>query len=121
MKYTRENDSRFKPKVALIRLVEMYFIVAETYLEENNPDEALKYINDIRDSRLNNNIPLETTYTKEDLILEMRREFISEGQYFFMYKRLNHVIPTLSVNEINPSDDVFVFPLPEAEVINGNR
>lgn len=121
MKYTRENDGRFKPKVALIRLVEMYFIVAETYLEEDNPEEALKYINQIRDSRLKNNRPLEVPYTKEDLILEMRREFIAEGQYFFMYKRMNHVIPTLSVNEINPSDEVFVFPLPEAEVINGNR
>ncbi len=121
MKYTRENEVRFKPKVALIRLVEMYFIVAETYLEEGNSGEALKYINPVRDSRLRNNRPWEAPYVKEDLILEMRREFLAEGHYFFMYKRMNHVIPTLSIHEISPSEQVFVFPLPEDEIIQGNR
>ena len=120
MKYTRKNDVRFSPKVPLIRLAEMYFIVAETYLEEQKPDEAQKYIDRLRDSRIKNNSPL-LSFSKEDLLLEMRRDFIAEGQYFFMYKRMNHFIPTLSVDVIEASDKVFVFPLPESEVIYGNR
>jgi len=120
MKYTRKNDTRFAPKVPLIRLAEMYFIVAETYLDEQNPDEAKKYVDLLRDSRIKNNSPL-PSFSKEDLLQEMRRDFIAEGQYFFMYKRLNHSIPTLSVNVIEPSDRVFVFPLPEAEATYGNR
>lgn len=120
MKYTRENDTRFSPKVPLIRLAEMYFIVAETYLDEQNFGEAKKYIDLLRDSRIKNNVPL-FSFSKEDLLLEMRRDFIAEGQYFFMYKRLNHSIPTLSVDVIEPSDRIFVFPLPEIEVVHGNR
>lgn len=119
-KYKKNNTTRFFPKVPLIRLSEMYFIAAETWLEEN-PDKAKDYMDRLRDSRIRNNTPL-GSFTEEDLITEMRRDFLAEGQMFFVYKRLNHAIPQLSGEpEIRPDDNKFVFPLPENEVTNGNR
>ena len=121
LKYSRNNTKRFSPKVPLIRLAEMYFIIAETWLEEGNEEKAREYLDILRDHRIRDNKPL-SFLSKESLITEMRREFMAEGHYFFMYKRMNHAILTLSAQEeVQPSDAVFVFPVPEVEITNANR
>lgn len=73
----------------LIRLSEMYLIAAET---ETNSLDAYAYLNTLRNNRglINVDDNLGTRIEKE-----YKREFYSEGQVFFYYKR-NNVTPIKS-------------------------
>ena len=57
------------------------------------------------------------------LLLEMKREYIGEGQLWYNYKRLNVGVPTSSgvVGVVPPSDKIFVFPIPLKEIETANR
>lgn len=113
VKYAKENE-KFYPKQVLIKLSEMYLIVAEAKMNLHESD-ALDYLNAMRRSRiLNSNICDKSTISQDVLIAEMRREFLGEGQLFFEYKRLNS--PILNVlNDVPASNTVFVLPIPDSE------
>ena len=112
--------------INLIRLPEMYYIIAEALLEEN-PAEALSYYNEIRVNRglepltgtsldENTGEVVERPLTLEQINEERYKEFFGEGQYFFNKKRLN--LPILSYDgatEYKPSNGIFVVPIPDAE------
>lgn len=49
------------------------------------------------------------------LINDMRREWIGEGQTYFLYKRLNKNIPKENGGFVVASENVFVVPLPDVE------
>ncbi|MEG2229132.1 MAG: hypothetical protein RRY39_11665, partial [Odoribacter sp.] len=98
----------------------MYLLIAEC-LFSSDPTTALQYINELRDHRIRNNAHW-TYLTKEYIYEEMRREYVGEGQLWYVYKRNNLKLPGDGVNgEIEPSDLIFVFPLPDAEVEDGHR
>lgn len=120
-KFNVDNKERFFPKMPLIKLSEMYLILAECYLGR---DEAMaqSYINTLRDHRIRNNSHW-SYLTMDYLIQEIKREFIGEGQLWYVYKRLGLGVPTSSgiVGVVPPSDRIFVFPMPLKEVDTGNR
>lgn len=120
-KYTKENSDAFFGKVPLIRLSEMYLILAEIHFA-TDVYKSLSYINTLRDHRIRNNKHWQYL-TRESIFDEIKREFISEGQIWFTYKRLNKAIPANSPLEPNvePTDAVFVFPIPRKEIEIGNR
>lgn len=105
-----------------IRLSEMYYIAAEcTYA--NNPVAALDYIDQVRYQR---GIGEAMTASNEEdflskLINEFRKETYAEGQLFYMYKRLHHAIVGQSGAIIPASNDIFVLPLPDDEIVYGGR
>lgn len=113
VKYAKENE-KFYPKQVLIKLSEMYLIVAEAKMNLHE-DDALEYLNTMRRSRiLNSNISDKNELNQDVLIAEMRREFLGEGQLFFEYKRLNS--PILNVlKDVPASNSVFVLPIPDSE------
>lgn len=120
LKYNKENTKKFFPKIPIIKLSEMYFIIAEASLVEN-PDKALECINIIRDHRIRGNKHWQYL-TDEFIFTEMKRDFLAEGQIWFAYKRLNKAIPAGGVTgDIPPSNQIFVFPIPIKEIENGNR
>lgn len=50
----------------------------------------------------------------QELIQEYRREFLGEGQLFFLYKRLNR--PTILFSLVDAvAEKVYTFPLPLSE------
>ena len=49
------------------------------------------------------------------LINDMRRDWIGEGQTYFIYKRLNKNIPNANGGSVLASENVFVVPLPDVE------
>ena len=52
----------------------------------------------------------------------MRREYLGEGQMWYVMKRTNLKIETgASSGDIEPSDVVYVFPMPDAEIEDGHR
>lgn len=105
-----------KNYIPLLRISEIYYIAAEAA-----PDDVtgLEYLNKVLTSRgiltLGAGADLQTALKKE-----YRKEFFTEGQTFYYYKRLN-------ASRIDDSPVVqmtaqtYVLPLPEDEKIYGGR
>ena len=58
--------------------------------------------------------------TSELLQYEYIRELFGEGQLFYMYKRMYSpiIVSAAAIKNIQPSDAVFVVPLPDSETEN---
>lgn len=99
--------------IPLVRITEMYYIIAEA---SSDPAEALEAINTVM---YNRGLPEVTDYVKvaETVKEEYKREFWGEGQLFFYYKRVNEpVLHSYSENtDIEMSETTYVIPLPLSE------
>jgi hypothetical protein len=115
-----EMPDTYKCLLPLIRLPEMYLIVAEC-----NPGEAPGIINDIRANRgiAETFSPAATpTEVSEEIMNEYRREFYCEGVMWYYWKRLNYEnIPyfanyggTLSARVMSPAS--YTWPMPKEEI-----
>ena len=107
---TEENDV-----CPIIRLSELYYILAEYYMSKENWTEATKQLDIVRGGRNCTKGRLEIgdrASFKTELLKEVQREFASEGQKFFYYKKFNEKC----VASMTQGD--FVLPLPESENIN---
>lgn len=108
----------------LIKLPEMYYIAAEDYIRVNDLSKAIEYLNKVRKSRgiiAGISEGAELNVVKEELYKEYRKEFVSEGQLFFYYKRVgNTTIPGLSESLV-VDDKIYVLPYPDSEIEFGNR
>ena len=123
IKYVPDSNSIFTTKVPLIKLSELYLLIAEcTY--DTDPDEARRYVNMLRRHRIRGNQEGAGDWmylSREDIFKEMRREYIGEGQMWFAHKRNRLNLSGGLTGTIEASDDIFVFPLPDAEIESGNR
>lgn len=105
--------------ISLIRSVEMYYIVAEAYLNENNLTEAANYLNLVLNSRgltkLEERQPA-IEPSLEFLYNERHKEFFGEGQRWFDMKKKNMDIVSNSESKTIPaSDQIYVLPIPTEE------
>ena len=111
--------------VPLVRMSEMYYVAAE--ILANQGDEGLtkaksylKLVKQGRGLRATDNsmLAVDNALSSDDfmnvLINDMRRDWIGEGQTFYIYKRLNKDIPG-DRSSIAASEKVFVIPLPDGE------
>ena len=92
---TRDMDERKRTLniFPILRTSEMRFIIAETLARNNEFDKAYEILNEMRRNRGLRNGDLTKQTSLEgflrDLVREGQREWISEGQLFYLYKRLN--------------------------------
>ncbi len=128
-RYELQNNSAARPYeyiqgINLIRLPEMYYIVAETLLDSDY-DTALKHYNAVREHRglepliMEDENDNDNKLTIERINDERYKEYIGEGQTFFNMKRQN--LPILSydgTNTYNPSNGIYVIPIPDVELEN---
>lgn len=107
----------------LMRLPEMYYIAAEYYASVN-PSKAIEYLNTVRDSRgIVQDIASSSTTAQiqAELYKEYRKEFVTEGQLFYYYKRLGKTtFPGIPANTV-ADDKVYTLPYPDSEIEFGNR
>lgn len=104
----------------LMHLSEAYYIAAEC-LQETDPDAALEYMNGILATRGRQQLA-----SGSNLLTEIQKEYMretwGEGQAFFLFKRLYMNITRdfngNSTSSKTASDNNFVIPLPESELIN---
>ncbi|MDE5956171.1 MAG: RagB/SusD family nutrient uptake outer membrane protein, partial [Bacteroidales bacterium] len=100
--------------IPLVRLGEMYLIAAESQSE--NLGNGLQYVNTLRSKRGVSSLP---SLTRELLQYEYIRELYGEGQLFFMYKRMfAPILKSATGNDLQPSNEIFVVPLPDTETQN---
>lgn len=97
--------------IPLIKLAEMYYILAECTAD---PEEAVEYLNVVRRARgyevdLGANAPL-----AEEIQKEYRKEFLGEGQFFYYLKRND--IQEIPYSSAQGTNAVYVLPLPDLEI-----
>lgn len=117
-KYMGDEDNEsegFYENIPLIRLSEMYYIMAECVaLGEGN-----EYLNNVRNARgisRSHNLP---AFTREQerldaLQSEYSKDFYAEGQYFFFLKRNNCATFYRCPSSIDMRN-YYVFPIPDDE------
>lgn len=123
IKYLPDTTNIFPQKMPLIKLSEMYLLIAECSYN-TDPDKAREHVNLLRRSRLRGNAEGQMDWmymSKKDIYEEMRREYIGEGQMWYVYKRNNLDLPGGMTGTIEASDNIFVFPFPDAEIEDGQR
>ncbi len=83
------------PIAPVIRMSEVYYIMCECLAEEGKVDEATDLLQTVRTARGAIN-PLPLGMTKDDFLTILRKEmvkdFMTEGQTFFLYKRLDEPV-----------------------------
>jgi hypothetical protein len=129
-----DNDNRYvvwQPKTAdplsfgpsqghllpVIRLSEIYHILIEYWLSKGNKDEALKYFTPLRTARGAKAAitALSVDELKEKLFIDIIRETLTQGQTFFLFKRLNRNIYDGDGWEIIMQPEDWVVPIPDSE------
>ena len=121
MKFIPDSNNIYSRKMPMIKLSEMYLLISEcSYFSDK--DKSLKTINELRDHRIRGNRHW-STLRQSFIFDEMKREYIGEGQYWYVMKRNNMNLPGHgpSGGTIDASDAIYVFPFPDAEIEDGHR
>jgi hypothetical protein len=105
-----------------IRLSEIYYIAAECSYE-TAPAQAAAWLDEVREHRgIGQKVDISTNAKlRTELLKEYRKEMFAEGQLFFAYKRLNEPIVGQQGTTIPASQQIYVWPLPDDEIIYGQR
>ncbi|MBQ6800687.1 MAG: RagB/SusD family nutrient uptake outer membrane protein [Bacteroidaceae bacterium] len=125
--YELEGMQSSRPKelilgINLIRLPEMYYIMAEALLE-SDIELATEYYNQVLESRGLSALREDQTLTQELINLERFKEYFGEGQTFFNLKRQHLNISawdntTAKEKVIPASKEIYVIPIPDSEYEN---
>lgn len=117
---TQKDEGEFcNVTIPMIRMSEVYYIAAEAIFDTDKA-EALDYLARVkkgRGVRKTFDTGMDKSTFMDLLIKDARREFLGEGQTFYMFKRLNKNLPASSPydDEVLASDENFVLPMPDSE------
>lgn len=105
------------PLIPIIRFSEMYHILIEYYIKKGNISEAVELLNELRLNRgAKAPIPedIDPGVLMDKLVNDIIRETLTEGQTFFMFKRLNRNIFN-GANDIVMKPENWTAPVPYSE------
>ena len=104
----------------MIRIPEMYYIMAEALLEEGDKEYARDYLDAVVSARGMVKFADRDTgkdITLEDIMNERRKELFGEGQLWFCLKRLNRDIYVHALDAtLKGNDRIYTLPLPTEEL-----
>ncbi len=88
---TNANVKEHNSIIPALRMSEIYYIYSETLFREGQVNDALTVLNQVRQARgmLSTFVLTDETSYFQELISEYRREYLTEGQTVFVFKRLN--------------------------------
>lgn len=122
-KYDESGSSSvyYRYKMPLLRVAEMYLIRCEVQYRQDDSEAALETLNELRVARNLTRLAAMPADFFLELIREYRREFLGEGQLFFLYKRLNReaILTNPEVNMVE--EKLYTFPLPITETEAAQR
>lgn len=132
-KWVSENDDRFikyekyegesteaeinNTLIPMVRVAEAYYIAAEA-IYKTNLAEAIGYLKFIKEGRNASTSELGNVSEQnfmEVLIRDARREWLGEGQLFYLYKRLGLDIPAEDGQVVKLDEDHAMLPIPDTE------
>lgn len=127
-KFNRPTDEKEEklytdPVLPLIKLPEMVLILAECQAQTDLIEgiQALNILRENRQANLLDEAADMTTFMTE-LGREYEREFYSEGQLFYFYKRMNYpVIIGADGSDVIMNDSKYTLPFPADEIQFGGR
>ena len=110
---TTEATERLDQNVSLIRLSEMYYILAETAA---TPDMGLSFLNQVREKRV---IPvlspgITAQRLTDEITKEYQKDFYAEGQLFYYYKR--KLFKRMQFSTRNLTETSYIVPVPDNEL-----
>lgn len=112
-----QNDSRTNWKV--IRYADVLLMLAETLNENGKTDEALSYLNQIRErAGLAGYTNLTQAEAREKVYLERRLELYLEGHRWFDLLRTDRALAIMQPYGMKPYMTVFPIPQSQIEVVN---
>jgi hypothetical protein len=121
-KYYLSDDEGIRDRSAsitpIIRATEMHYIMAETYARAGNYALATAILTELRRRRGCTETLSISNWTEfqEELIRDARREWISEGQLFYLYKRLDAPV-NFGRNIIRPLTRAeYLLPIPADQI-----
>lgn len=103
----------------VLRLEEVYLLLAESMAQQGNINEALPLVNAIkqRSEIAELNQPVAKESLLNEILLENRREFFTETGHRFMDLKRNDKLHLLKVTKPNWKDSYRVWPIPQKEVL----
>lgn len=105
-------------RMPLIKLPEMFYIIADRYVHEGNNAKALETLDIVRFNRGVLDALPSSADAEYELNREYMREFVNEGQLFFRFKSAGtDKYPGTGYFELKQSD--LVLPYPQAEINYG--
>ena len=122
-KYTASSDSVVEvienPMVPVLRFSEVCYILAELCARDGNLNEGIAYLETVRKAR-GAERPLAQSVTTagalmDEIVLDARKEFIAEGNMFYMYKRLGMERVAGSEGMERDMTGGYVLPVPTSE------
>lgn len=106
----------YRNKMPMIKISEMYYMIAENHIASGENAQALAAMNTVRAHRgIKDDLPADTDPEKE-LVKEYYREFISEGQLLYWMKHKG--ASSLSDEFAFKASDL-TYPYPEEEINYG--
>ncbi len=109
------KETRMDQIVPLIRLSEMYYILAET---AGSAAAGTPFLNTVLTNRNVSRVLNAATITEANFRLELtkeqQKEFYAEGQMFFYYKRLNAASINFYTGTL--TGQTYVLPIPDTEL-----
>jgi hypothetical protein len=115
---TKTGESYYNNKMPLLKLSELYYILAECDYHDNL--SILADVNPVRKARGIAQLTTAPADPRSFLTSEFRKEFIGEGQLFYYYKRLNQPVIANSDKDL-VALKAYIFPLPTVEYQAANR
>jgi hypothetical protein len=105
--------------VPVVRISEMFYIAAECANTQGDINNSASFLNKVRQARgltALNAAGISSDSLSREIMREYKKEFISEGQTFFYYKRLNKDLREVTLTTAaNIPADVYVLPIPDRE------
>lgn len=115
--YSSMNDEM----IPMIRMSEVYYIAAEA-IYKKDPTLAKEYLSAVKKGRGISKVDYSGVESEEQfinmIVNDARREFVGEGQTFFMYKRLRKNLLGMdgyNLKEVEAKEENMVLPLPDSE------
>lgn len=111
-------SEQFRNRMPMIKIAEMYYIIAEYCINDGRPSDALKALDTVRNHRGIQSTLDGSADPSEELMKEYYREFVNEGQLFYWLKHNNLTEPPY-YPQINVSAASLTYPYPDEELSYG--
>lgn len=111
-------NSHYAKRMPMLRRSEMYYIMAECLMGTDDT-QALEYLNQVRRHRGIMADVTDPAKLRDEIIKEYYKEFVGEGQLFYMSKRIGLTKFPYGYQQVN-EEKGYILPKPDNEIEFGD-